>query len=340
MKKMTVQYVAPLLALALLLSVVVYKRASPTPRETAKAAEKRPPLRLGYSYWTGYYPFPIAKEKGFFAQQGVDVELVFVPDVNEQLPDFVAGKYDGFLFVVDALLRVVSKNSDVRVVCVPGQSAGADVVVAKQGIENISDLRGKKIAARVGSFSEMFVGEMLAQNGLSVDDVTLINADESAVPPYLANDTIQAGHTWEPYSSQAVKAGGRVVFTSKQTPGVFPDVIIFRGSVLRERPDDVRALFRAWYQAVDYWDAHPKEASEIIGRALKLPPEEVTREGYESFSVEDTRKLFPSATDAGALSATVNRFVDFFIKKGALGHRPDVSELLDPSFLPTAATPR
>ncbi|WP_437679741.1 ABC transporter substrate-binding protein [Sorangium sp. So ce131] len=300
---------------------------------------QRRPLRFSHGYWVGYFPLSIAEEKGFFDQQGVDVELVFNTDLYGMISDFTAGKVDGLPWTMDVVVRVLAKEPDVRVVLYSGQTAGADVIMARPGIETVADLKGKKIAAKTGAMGEMLVGEMLERHGLALDDVTLVNTNETDVASHLLNDTVQAGHTWEPYVTQVAKAGAKALFSSKETPGLFADFTLFRGAVVRERPDDVRAFLRAWFQAVDYWKAHPKEGNEIIARALKIPVEDISTEGYELFTLEEVRQRFAPGNDPTWLMPLVTKHIDFLVQDGQLGRRPDIKEVFDSSFLPPAVSP-
>ncbi|WP_437736128.1 ABC transporter substrate-binding protein [Sorangium sp. So ce1335] len=300
----------------------------------ARGEGARPPLRFSHGYWLGYFPLSIAEEKGFFDQQGVDVELLFNPDLYGMISDFTAGKVDGLPWTMEVVVRVLAKEPDVRVVLYSGQTAGADVIMARPEIQTIADLKGKRIAAKTGAMGEMLVGEMLERNGLALDDVTLVNTRETDVIPFLQNNTIQAGHTWEPYATQGASSGAKVIFSSKETPGLFADFTIFRASVLRDRPDDVRAFLRAWFQAVDYWKAHPQEGNEIIAKALNIPAADISTEGYEFFSLEEVRQRFAPGNDPTSLAWLVDKHVEFLVQDGQLGRRPDIHRIFDSSFLP------
>ncbi|MEH2328178.1 hypothetical protein [Nostoc sp.] len=76
---------------------------------------------------------------------------------------------------------------------------------------------------------------MLKTANLTSDDVSLVKLEPLEIPQRLKNNTIQAGHTWEPHLSEAMKLGENILFTSKQTPGLILDLIIFRGEIIRDR---------------------------------------------------------------------------------------------------------
>ena len=294
---------------------------------------KRPPLKLAYSAWPGYFPIAIAQEKGFFATQGVTVETVIRENGQGILPDFGAGKFDGIFSTLGEIVPISAANPSVRLILITDESAGADAVVAQPQIENIADLKGKTIGVGLGSFGELFVTKMLETNNITSDQVTLVNADGEQIPERLKSNAIQAGHSWEPYLSQMVKTGAPVLFTSKQTPGLIPDVMTFQGKVLRDRPDDVRAFIRAWFQAVEYWQAHPKEGNIIIGKVLNIPPETISLEGVKLLTLDDNKKRFTPGDSTDSLYHAAKLYTNFFVLKGGLTRPPDINQLLDPSFI-------
>jgi NitT/TauT family transport system substrate-binding protein len=124
-----------------------------------------------------------------------------------------------------------------------------------------------------------------------------------------------------------------VLFTSKQTPGLIPDVIVFREPVLRARPADIRAFVRAWFQAVEYWQSNPKEGNAIIGKVLNIPPETISLEGVKLLTLNDNQQGFTSNNSTDSLYYTAQLYANFFVRTGGLTRPPEINQLLDPSFL-------
>ncbi|MBW4678773.1 MAG: ABC transporter substrate-binding protein [Microcoleus vaginatus WJT46-NPBG5] len=296
-------------------------------------APERPPLRLIHDLWPGYLPIILAQEKGFFEQQGVSVETLVTENASERVADFNAGKADGITLALGNIMIASADNPNAHIIFAIDRSAGADAVVAQPQIKKVSDLKGKSIGTTVGGFNELFVAKMLEANGLTLEDVTLLNVEGENVPELVQNGKIAAGSTWEPFVSKATALGLNVLFTSAQTPGLIPDVMVFQASVLRERPDDVRAFVRAWFQAVDYWKANPEEGKKIIAESLKLQPEMISLKGYELLTLNDNLKTFVPGNTLESLPYTAQLYANFFVKTGSLSRHPNINQLLEPSFL-------
>ncbi|MEG4348273.1 ABC transporter substrate-binding protein [Microcoleus sp. LAD1_D5] len=298
---------------------------------------KRPPLKVSFVPFVSYTPLIIAQEKGFFKGQGIDVELRYVDYSQLQDADFSAGKYDGIGLTLGDLVILSATNPDMQAVMVLDESTGADVVVAQSEIKTIPNLKGKKLGANLGSFSEVFVTEMLKASKLTSDDLSLVKVEALEVPNRLQNNAIQAGHTWEPYLSEALKLGAHILFTSKQTPGLILDLVAFRGEVIRDRPEDIRAFVRGWLQGLSYWEANIPEGKKIVSKALNIPSNKLSFEGIDFTDFANNQNFFQSDSP-NYISKTAKKYADFFIRAGNVTRLPNLETLFNSSFLTPPAS--
>jgi NitT/TauT family transport system substrate-binding protein len=293
---------------------------------------KRPPLKVSFISFVGHMPGIIAQEKGFFKAQGVDVELSYVDYLQLQQADFSAGKYDGIGLTLGDFMILSATNPDIQAVMVVDESTGADVVVAQSDIKTILNLKGKKLGANLGGFSEVFVTEMLKISKLTSEDVRLVKVDGLEVPQRLQNNAIQAGHTWEPHISEALKLGAKILFTSKQTPGLILDLVAFRGEAIRDRPEDIRAFVRGWFQALSYWEANIPEGNDLVSKALNIPSNTISFEGLDLTDFAENQKFFQSDSP-NYIYKTAKKYADFFIRAGNVTRLPNLETLFNSSFL-------
>ena len=293
---------------------------------------KRPPLKVACITFVGYRPAIIAQKKGFFQAQGLEVELKYVDFAQLQQADFSAGKYDGIGLTLGDFMILSATNPDMQTVMVVDETNGADVVVAQPDIKTIADLKGKKLGANLGGFSEVFVSEMLKTANLTSDDVSLVKFDALEIPQRLKNNTIQAGHTWEPFLSEALKSGGHKLFTSKQTPGLILDLVAFRGETIRDRPEDIRAFIRGWLQSVKYWEANVTTGNEIVSKALHIPSQTISLEGVNLADLQENQQFFQSDKST-SIYQTAKIYADFFIRTGNVTRIPEMKTLFNSSFL-------
>ncbi|MDF5740005.1 MULTISPECIES: ABC transporter substrate-binding protein [unclassified Nostoc] len=297
---------------------------------------KRPPLKVEFASFVGEYPGIIAQEKGFFKAQGVDVELIYKRHTQLEQANFSAGKYDGITSSLGSFIILSATNPDIQGVIIIDESTGADAVVAQSQIKTVADLKGKKLGTNLGGFSEVFVTEMLKTANLTSDDVNLVKSEALEIPQRLKNNAIQAGHTWEPHLSEAIKLGEHILFTSKQTPGLILDMIIFRSDTIRDRPEDIRGFVRGWLQASTYWKANVQEGNAIISKALKIPSNTLSLEGVKLIDLGENQKLFQSR-NPNSIYKTAKIYGDFFIRSGNVTRIPELKSLFNSSFLNPAS---
>src|SRR6266853_563750 len=91
------------------------------------------PLKIGYSDWPGYTVLEVAKQKGWFKDAGVDVELVWF-DYLPSLDAFSAGKIDGVTVVATDALVNGANGAKSKIIALLDYSDGSDMIIGKPGV--------------------------------------------------------------------------------------------------------------------------------------------------------------------------------------------------------------
>lgn len=298
---------------------------------SAGSPVSKTPLRVEYTSWWSDVTILVAKEKGFFEKYGVNVEPVYYENFPQVFTDLPEKKIDGGLLAIgDAL--VASQTLDLKVVAAY-DDGGNNTVVALPEITSIADLKGKSIGTPLGTSYELFVIHMLESAGLTETDVQLVNMEPTEISDSLASNKIVAGYVWSP----DMAPGNHVIFQKSDAPGLFPDVIVFRADVVNERPDDIRAFLKAWFEAVEYRQTHVEETRQIVSKYTGIPLDQILGADTEVkiFNLTDNENLFQAESYGGMFSlpeaAKLN--VDFQIHAGSVTKPVDLNILIDGSFL-------
>ena len=301
---------------------------------TPKSHER--PLQIGLDLWSGYYPALLAEQLGYFRDEQVAIELSIPEDTDQLLVDFAAGSLDGIGVASGDTINVVEANPDARIILFSDLSNGADMVLGMPPINDPGDLQGRTVGTNLGGFGELLVRQMLDQRGIAPSAVKVINVDASQALERLLSGEVAAVHTWEPYASRARARGAQVLFSSRDADGLILDGFIFSGETLRARPTAVRRFVKAWFRAVEHWQAHPAEDDALLAKRLASGPDSVSLEGIHLFTLAEERQLFiPGPTNRSARHV-LEHFVDYFLNRGTLSAAPNLDLLLDPYFLPAA----
>jgi NitT/TauT family transport system substrate-binding protein len=294
-------------------------------------------ITIGYSAWPGWFPWAVAEDQGIFDDVGVNVELRYFSDYLSSLDAMAAGQIDGNSQTLNDTLVGISGGSDQAAVIVNDNSAGNDAIIADESIESISDLEGKSVAAEPG-----VVDHFLLLQGLATEDLTEGDIDFSGLPTDQAAASFAGGQfdavgVFAPFTVQALeREGSHVLFDSSDFPGTIPDFLVLDPSIVQDRPDDVQKIVEAWYTTLDWIDAHPDEAVEIMARRAEVSTEEYESfaDGTRIFSAEDALASMTEDgdTDLGPITEQVS---DFLVDAELMETAPETEGLFEPSFTET-----
>jgi NitT/TauT family transport system substrate-binding protein len=303
-------------------------------KDQASGKKSSEPLKVTLPTWTGYGPLFLAKEKGFFKKNGIDVDLSIVEGLAERKQALASGKIDGMATALDVQVTLAASNIPVNVVWVLDDSHGGDGILVKKGINDIKDLKGKTMAFEVGSTSHMLALTALKQGGLTDKDVKVVPMSAGDAGAAFAAGKIDAAVTWEPWLSKGAKANGKILLTTKDLPGIIVDTISFKKDVIKNRPDDVKAFVKAMGEAMTYWKEHKQEADEIMAKGLKIDPKEfvATEEGLKFFTKEENKDLFGTKSNQGSIYKSTENAIKFYKEQDIIKSKPKVEDVINPSF--------
>lgn len=300
--------------------------------ENGKSSE---PLKVTLPTWTGYGPLFLAKEKGFFEKNGIDVELSIIEGLGERKAALAGGKIDGMATALDVQVTLAGADIPVQVVWLLDDSYGGDGILVKNEINDIKDLKGKQIAFEVGSTSQMLALTALEQGGLTEDDVTVVQMSAGDAGAAFAAGKVDAAVTWEPWLTKGAEANGKVLLSTKDLPGIIIDTVAFREDVIKNRPEDVKAFVTAMGEAMDYWKDNKKEANEIMAKGLNIDVAEfeATETGLKFFAKEDNEKLFGTDSEKGSIYQSAENAIQFYKDQELLENDVKAEDVINGSFL-------
>lgn len=222
------------------------------------------PLKIAYSDWPGYTIFEVAKQKGWFKEVGLDVELSWF-DYLPSLDAFSAGKVDGVTVVATDALVNGANGAKSKIIALLDYSDGSDMIVGKPGINSIKDLKGQKVGVEVTLVEHLLLLHALKVNGMKQSDVELVTTPTNDTPQVLGSGKVAAIGAWYPVSGQALKqiAGSKKLFTSAEAKGLIYDVLAVSPTSFAKRKDDWTKVVKIYYKCVDYL-LDPKTKDEAV----------------------------------------------------------------------------
>jgi NitT/TauT family transport system substrate-binding protein len=296
-------------------------------------------LKLAHSTWVGYGPFYIARDKGFFKEEGVDVELTIMEDTPLKMGAFMAGQIDMVASTVDEFPIYLKEGKTLRYILAVDNSKGGDGVVALKEINSVADLKGKKVAFEQGSVSQFFFNALLKEAGMSQDDVEAVNMTATDAGTAFASKNVDAAVTWEPALSQGASSPhGKLLVSSADKPGLITDVVAVTGDTAVAKADDLKAFVRAWYKALDFLAKNPDEGYAVmakgVGGWLEKPEDfKATVTGIEYLDKAQNEAFFGTKEAPGQIYKTLGFALDIWKGFGRIQVEVKPEDVVDHSFI-------
>lgn len=322
------------LAIATMLTSVSCRRQAELAQSSTSQAQ---PLRLGFNLWPGFMPWQVAQEKKLFQSNNVNVEITWFPVLSDQLTAFNTGKVDVAGVTMGDFLIAVSNSVKAKVISVIDVSLGADAIVVAPTIDSIKQFSGKSASVEIGTVGHLLFLKALEKAGVSQNEVQIINqASDAAIAALIAGKT-EIAYSYEPFVTQAVNSGkGKVVFSSKDVPGLVPDLMVVHQDVLERQPEAVQNLLEVWYQTLNYRSNHLEEALPIEAKQAGVSVEEYQNllRGFQWLTPQQALATLQPGTTTQSLIYTSKEVSDFMIEQKLLTKEPPLfAELIEERFL-------
>jgi NitT/TauT family transport system substrate-binding protein len=283
------------------------------------------PLRIAHTVWVGFGPLFIAKERGFFDREGVEVELIRIEEHTTQYAGLFSGQIDAAAAAFQDA-PVFSDPDEPPLVCVLmlDESRGADGILATRDIRTIADLKGRSVAVLHGSVSHFYLSVLLTEAGLTQADLDIVDLSAEDAGEAFMMQEVDAAVTWEPWLTQGRTTDhGHLLTDSSERPGLIVDGLLTRADLFAERKDEFRAVARAWDAAVEYFETNPDEAIRIMARHVGGWLEDPivfaeTLKGVRFFDAEGNQKYFGTPGRPGQIYQTAHYAIELWSSVGML----------------------
>ena len=308
---------------------------------SSTTADEAPPIVIGYSNWAGWWPWAIAEQEGLFAANGVNVEMRWFDGYVESMEAFAAGQLDGNCQTLNDTISFAADavNGEVAVL-VNDNSAGNDKIIVTEDINSVADLKGKKVAVEEGVVDDFLLSLALEEEGLSRDDVEIVPLETGAAAAAFAAGQTDAVGAFPPYWLTALeREGSKELVTSSDFPGAIPDLLVMSQTVIDERPDDVQAIVKTWFDTLAFTEENPEQSDEIMAARADVTVEELQllKEGTQIFTLEENLIAFSEGDGMQHMPYAAVEMADFMVGVGFIPEAPDLAPILDDQFVKALA---
>jgi NitT/TauT family transport system substrate-binding protein len=270
-------------------------------------------------------PIYLGKEKGFFANRGIDLNLVQTTGGAASVPGVIAGDFQYSFANITSVLLASSTGLPLKVIAEGNSSTGdaakdfgGIVVPPGSPIASPKDLVGKTIAVNnLKNIGEVTVRKAVEDDGGDSSKVKFAELAFPDMPAALATKQVDAAWLVEPFFTVAKQAGNTLISSNLATtaPNMTIGTYFTTDQQIKKNPQLTKNFQAAIQESLQYSSDHPEEVRRILLTYTKIAP---------AVAAQITLPAFPQAVN----KESVQTVADLMVKYGMATKKPDVDAVL------------
>lgn len=292
----------------------------------ASCFKEKKPIRIATNNWPSCELWYIAEEQGYF--EDVPVEIVRFTKWSDSMASIYLGKTDLTHSTYFNAVCYAGTGEKSKIILMTETIFGNQGLVVKKEIQNIKDLKGKKIAVETDRDEHFLLYKLLEKNDLSEKDIEVVPVlSFQEASELFIEGKVDAAFTYKPFTDNAVNEGNGKIFMQSNHEMMSTDVILASEKSLDSRPEDYATLIKAWYKAQKFVQTHPEKAYKIMASKEKMTVAEFKKfyEKFVFFSIDENIEELSS----GKIDEKLKNLNEFMIETKLKNEKIDTGKLYD-----------
>jgi NitT/TauT family transport system substrate-binding protein len=268
-----------------LLIIVALVGCQKSPDVEKRAAEPLQKITIAYTVQPQSTLIHVALAKGFFIEEGLEVQSLVHTFGKASLQSLLEHKVDFATVAETPVMFAVMNGEKIFVIANIEASNMNNAIVARKdaGITSAADLKGKRIGFTPGTTSDFFLDSMLTTLGLTRHDVLTVALKPEEMAEAIAAKKVDAVCTWNYPLAQIKRQLGTnaIIFFDREIYTETYNVAAWQDFVLKN-PDTVKRFLRAMIKAEGFVANHADEAQSIMSAGTKTDID-LVREVWNGF---------------------------------------------------------
>lgn len=246
-------------------------------------AQERPRIRVASLTLPVFAPIVvnIMKAKAFDAKNGFELQIQTYPSISAYYAGLATGEVDSLIGGPTYFQKLRLESVPIRIVATGAKLSDLVIVTKNPAIKSLADLRGKQLAADMGSGQFQVLSIYARSKGIDLGkDINLVNANFAVSRAQLAADRVDAAMVIEPIATMMLKDNPalKIIFDAsaawREITGLegWELVYAMREDSLKRTPDMATKLIGALQDVAQFMRADPDGADKIAAESVKLPP--------------------------------------------------------------------
>jgi NitT/TauT family transport system substrate-binding protein len=239
-------------------------------------------INIGFKKHVSYLPLFVALERGFFAENKLDVNPVAFDSTNQMMAAVVSGDVQAILggANIPTVLSVEEKSPGTTKIfntLEVNENTGITCALVSEDspIANLNEIEGKNAATAPGTFAVLWIDSALKTAGLGRDDIKLQGIDTKLQLAALESEQIDVLFAIEPECSFAVNKGiGKIIYNEPLKHfGKSLTASVFSVSFENKDPEAIERIIKTSDRAIDFIRQNPQESLAILAKYTDYKPE-------------------------------------------------------------------
>ena len=313
MRKLRAVSVMPIVILALVVCASQQQASAAAPAKLTK-------IKVGTIPIAYMAPMYAARDKGFFAAEGLEAELQNVVGGTALIPAMEAGQFQFGQSTITTVIMAVQQGLDIKIVVGNTRSPAKPpddqplIIRSDSDLTDLKQLEGKRVAANtLYTHNWLLLREQMRRKGGDPGKISFIEIPFPSQPDALLNKQVDAVLAVEPFSTFLAKTGKTKVlsyYLSDALPNLDNAVWLGSGKWIKDHPAETRAFIRAVSKAIDFVNSNPDAKNQIIQGFTKLNPaiiKDLTIPSYSArINLPALRKLTELMLQEGVLKKALD----------------------------------
>ncbi len=259
-------------------------------------------LTVAIHRWIGYESLYLAEQFGWLPS---DISLISNQNATESVSMLVEGRVKLACLTLDEVLLVLSASVPVKVGLIFNVSAGADMVISRYPINEVSTLTNIRLAYEPGALGALVLHHFVKAKGLSLQNIQLIDIPPDQQVTAWEQGDIDMAITYEPTASMLLARDGMRVFDSREMPERIFDVLAVRTDLLSRRDHRLmEAMLASHFKALEYIRTQRQDALYRIASRQQAEFSKVQRAlGGVHLPTLESNQRYLSGLDARLMDA-------------------------------------
>src|SRR5918992_370067 len=238
--------------LSILLCLVTFSLLSPRPL----SAQEKKNIRMVFVSlaWNSEIPFRAALARGYFKQQGLQIEPILIRGGPAAIAALVSGEVDfAAIGGAQAVFRSKARGLDLAIIGCTSSTTNYILLGNKQ-TRSVEDLRGKIVGITgAGTYSEFAMKAFLKKNNINPDkDVVLRAVGGTVLRAAAIEKGIIAAAPFSPEDGvRLIKAGYSVISNMSDSLGIPQNILVTRNEMLEKFPETSKRMLKAYIQGIN-----------------------------------------------------------------------------------------